>query len=315
MRKRYLRKQLLKALVFVIITICFPAAVTLIMNGKKPQRVYSASESGKYVIINNEGFTETLDVEDFIPCAIMGQLSINNDEELLKCFAVIIRTYIYSALGNENSIPVQNLNIPYITYDEMETIWEDDFPKNYNTLMKIAADTSLETITCNNMLISPYYHSVSGGKTRNGSEVMNDMYSYLCSVNCPDDTASPEYFKAYYYTNEEFAQKVRTIDNNISIDISAPLETVQIVSRDSAGYVLDISIGGINIDSTKFYEAMQINSPSFIIEEYNGGIRITTYGCGHGLGLSLNYAAVLAANGSSYTEILNYFYTNIKISR
>lgn len=313
MRNRRLRKQLLKILIFIFITIGFPAVMTLIMNGKIQQRIYSAAESGKYVIINNAGITETLDVEDFIPCAVMGQLSIDNDEELLKSFAVIMRTYICSALGNENSIPAENLNIPYITYDEMESMWGDDFPENYNALMKIVSDTSLVTISNNDSLISPYYHSVSGGKTRNGTEVMGEEYSYLCSVSCPDDSESSEYFKAYYYTNEEFAKKCRAIDNNISIDNNAPLETVQIISRDSAGYVLDMSIGGVSINGTRFYEAMQINSPSFMIEEYNDGVRITTYGAGHGLGVSLNYAAVLAAKGSSYIEILNYFYTNVEI--
>ena len=58
---------------------------------------------------------------------------------------------------------------------------------------------------------------------------------------------------------------------------------------------------------------MNINSPSFMIEEYNGGVRIATYGKGHGLGVSLCYASVLAKKGSSYKEILNYFYTNIDI--
>lgn len=195
----------------------------------------------------------------------------------------------------------------------MEKLWEDNFPDNYNKLMKIVSDTSLVTITCNGSLISPYYHGVSAGKTRSGTEVMSENFSYLCSVNCPDDTSSPDYFKAYYYSYKEFAGKIRSIDKNISIDDNAPLENVQIISRDSAGYVLNMSVGGISIDGTRFYEAMGINSPSFMIEEYDGGVRITTYGLGHGLGVSLNYASSLAAKGSSYIEILHYFYTNTEI--
>lgn len=313
MRKKNIRKQLLKICAFIFAVIAFPSITTMLMNGKMPQRIYSAGTSGKYVVVTTGGITENLDVEDFIPCAVMGQLSIDNDEELLKSFAVIMRTYILSAMGNETSIPSEKLNIPYVTYDEMEKLWGDNFPDNYNKLMKIVSDTSLVTITLNGELIAPYYHSVSAGKTRAGTEVMGEDFAYLCSVSCPDDTSSPDYFKAYYYSNEEFAVKVRAIDENISIDNASPLETLQIISRDSAGYVLNMSIGGISIDGTKFYEAMQINSPSFMIEEYDGGVRITTYGAGHGMGVSLNYAASLASGGSSYIEILHYFYTNTEI--
>jgi stage II sporulation protein D len=196
----------------------------------------------------------------------------------------------------------------------MESLWGDDFPDYYNRLMKIVSNTSLEVITCDGVLIAPYYHSVSSGYTRLGTEVLGDDFSYLCQANCPDDKASSVFFKAYYYDYDEFASIVRTLDNAIVIDDNEPLKNVQIVSRDSSGYVLDMTIGNITVSGTAFYEAMNINSPSFMIEDYNGCVRITTYGVGHGLGVSLCYASELAKNGASYIEILNYFYTNIVIS-
>lgn len=311
--KHHIRRTLLRLLIFVFITLGFPAVVTLLLNGRLSERVYSAAESGKSVVLDNGKITETLDVENFLPCAVMGQLSIENDEELLKSFAVIMRTYIFSVMGAETSIPVSSLDIPYVTYDELETLWGDDFPANYNRLMKIVSDTSLKTLYCGDIMISPYYHSVSAGTTRAGSEVLGESYSYLCAAKCPNDSASPDYFKAYYYTNEEFASLVRLMDERISVDPASPLENLQIISRDSSGYVLEMSVGGITFDGTQFYEKAKINSPSFMIEEYNGGVRISTYGKGHGLGLSLNHAASMAAGGSSYQEILHYFYTDVEI--
>ena len=314
MPPHHIRKSFFKILLFIIITLTIPTAFTLFFGKKTESRIYNASDSGRFVTMEANGITEKMDVEDFIPCAIMGQLSIENEEELLKSFAVIIRTYIYKEMGDKDSISADDLNIPYISYSDMEALWEDKFPDNYNNLMKIMSNTSLEVITCNGNIISPYYHSISCGNTRSGNEVLGEEFSYMCMANCPDDKSSTDYFKAYYYENAEFARLVRAIDSEIIIDDSAPLETVQIVSRDGAGYVMDLSIGNRTINGTSFYEAMNINSPSFMIEEYNGGVRITTYGKGHGLGVSLCYASVLAANGSSYKEILNYFYTNIDIS-
>ena len=314
MPPNHIRKAIFKILLFIIITLTIPTAFTLFWGKKTEGRIYKASDSGRFVTVEINGITERMDVEDFIPCAVMGQLSIENEEELLKTFAVIIRTYIYKEMGDKNSISAGELNIPYISYSDMEALWEDKFPDNYNYLMKIMSNTSLEVITSNDAVISPYYHSISCGNTRSGNEVLGEEFSYMCSASCPEDKASAEYFKAYYYENAEFAGLVRKIDSEITIDESSPLETVQIVSRDGAGYVMDMTIGNRTINGTSFYEAMNINSPSFMIEEYNGGVRITTYGKGHGLGVSLCYASVLAENGSSYKEILNYFYTNIYIS-
>lgn len=314
MPPRHIRKTFFKILLFIIITLTIPTAFTLFFGKKTEGRIYVTSDSGRFITMEANGITEKMDVESFIPCAIMGQLSIENEEELLKSFAVIIRTYIYKEMGDKDSISADKLNIPYVSYSEMEALWEDKFPDNYNRLMKIMSNTSLEIITSNGNVISPYYHSISGGNTRSGNEVLGEEFSYMCSAACPDDKASTDYFKAYYYENADFAKLVRTIDSEIIIDDTAPLENVQIVSRDGAGYVMDLTIGNRTVNGTSFYEAMNINSPSFMIEEYNGGVRITTYGKGHGLGVSLCYASVLAKNGSSYKEILNYFYTNIDIS-
>ena len=314
MPPHHIKKLILRILLFIAATIAIPTVITLLAGKKTDSRIYKASDSGKYVTFESNGVTEKMDVEEFIPCAIMGQLSIENEEELLKTFAVIMRTYIYREMGDNNTIAADSLNIPYMSYSDMEALWEDAFPDNYNRLMKIMSNTSLEVITYNDELIAPYYHSTSCGNTRAGSEVLGDEFSYMCAAGCPDDKSSTDYFKAYYYDNDEFAQLVRAMDSQIVIDAAAPLENVQIVSRDSSGYVLDMNIGNCTINGTAFYEAMNINSPSFMIEEYNGGIRITTYGKGHGLGVSLCYASVMAEKGSSYKEILNYFYTGIKIS-
>ncbi len=314
MPPHHIRKTFFKILLFIIITLAIPAVFTLFFGKKTSGKIYTTSDSGKFITIEANGITEKMDVEDFIPCAVMGQLSIENEEELLKSFAVIIRTYIYKEMGDKDSLSADKLNIPYVSYSELEALWQDKFPDNYNRLMKIMSNTSLEVITSNGQVISPYYHSISCGNTRSGNEVLGEEFSYMCSASCPDDKASTDYFKAYYYENADFAKLVRTIDSEIIIDDTAPLENVQIVSRDGSGYVMDLTIGNRTVNGTSFYEAMNINSPSFMIEEYNGGVRITTYGKGHGLGLSLCYASVLAKKGSSYKEILNYFYTNIEIS-
>ena len=52
--------------------------------------------SGRTVIIENDGYTIKMDVEDFIPCVLMAQLGESEfSSELIKAQSVVIRTYIY----------------------------------------------------------------------------------------------------------------------------------------------------------------------------------------------------------------------------
>ena len=47
----------------------------------------------------------------------------------------------------------------------------------------------------------------------------------------------------------------------------------------------------------------------------NNLVAITTKGYGHGVGMSQYGANGMAASGKNYTEILNYYYKNIKIQK
>lgn len=309
----FFRQSFFKALIFTMVTLFIPTAITMLISGKIQKPIYAHEDSGKYVVLEENNIKETYDVEDFLVCAVMGQLSIDNPDALLQSFSVVLRTYIWKEIGEDNKIDVAKLKIPYITYNELEELWADDFAENYNHITKLIKETNLAVINHKGSLISPYYHSLSAGKTRLGSEALGEDMSYLPSVLCENDTSAKNYVQVYTYEYKDFAYKVRKINENICIDDASPMEAVQIVSRDSAGYILEMNIGNQRVDGTTFYEKMEINSPYFTIEDAGDCIRITTYGIGHGFGLSLSYAAVLADQGYNYIDILKYFYNDITV--
>lgn len=311
MHKHIYRKRFLHTLLIILFCLFFPAVATLLIQGGSTAQKdnFSPVKSGKSVIITDEKKQTTLDVEEFIPCAMMEQLSINDDEELLKTFSIILRTYIYEKLGNTDSVDVSALGIPYMTYDEMETAWKDKFADNLNKLNKIMEETALLVLSYNGQLIHPYYHTLSSGNTREGTE------AYLVSVSCPDDLTNKNYLNTAVYSYEAFISTVKSISGDIVLSETAPLESFQIVSKDSAGYVTEMQISGVSVDLNAFMEKFQLKSSCFEIDEYNGGIRIITKGEGHGYGLSLNTASIMAKKGHYYTEILNYFYPGTTISQ
>lgn len=306
------QQTILLLLAILLFSILFPALFTNWTNKQAANfRIYEPKSCGKYILFSDASgkTTEKLDLESFLPCAVMGQLSIDSNEEFLKSFAVILRTYLWNTLSGETSISIEDLSIPYLSYDEMENLWKDDFSENLNFLNKIVSDTSLLVLKQKDTLIQPYYHAQSCGKTRPASQ------SYLKSADCPDDLSSTHLLGTNVFSKETFLQNLAKISTDIKISESAPLETFQILSRDESGYVTELQIGEIPVSVEQFVEIFELNSANFSVDEYNGGIRIVTKGNGHGYGMSLSQAEALAKNGSSFEDILNYFYQDITIAQ
>ena len=90
---------------------------------------------------------------------------------------------------------------------------------------------------------------------------------------------------------------------------------VEIQKTDSVGYVLKIRVGDkVNergrIQKIKYHLA----SSCFTLQPYNGKLRVTTRGAGHGIGMSQYTANEMAKKKQGYRKILKYFFkgTDIK---
>lgn len=300
----------MKYIIVGIAVMMIPWLLTLAFGAFNTSKIYHSSNSGKYVILEN---SEKLDVEDFVACVLVKQMHINEEEEALKAQAVIIRTYIYEKLNElkKTEISVSQLELEYILFDDLENIWQEEFPVNYNKLMKIVANTSEEVLYWQEKIIKPYFHNTSCGYTRNGCDVLGEEFGYLMPVQSSKDVESEDYLTGVVMTKEDFAKTLRGGKSEAMISDENPIETLQIIERDTYGYVVSLQIGNVVMTGDEFAFVFGLKSPNFQIEEYDGQIRIITKGLGHGLGLSMYGAVQLAKNGKSYVEILKHYYTGV----
>ena len=66
-------------------------------------------------------------------------------------------------------------------------------------------------------------------------------------------------------------------------------------------------------DGEEFRQTYGLASSCFILQKYDGKLRITTRGVGHGLGLSQYTANEMANEGKDAAEILQYFFEGTEI--
>ena len=83
--------------------------------------------------------------------------------------------------------------------------------------------------------------------------------------------------------------------------------------RDRASYVLTVQLPGKKVTGEEFRKIFSLHSACFSIKEVDGQVRIVTKGYGQGFGMSQFGADKMAEDGSSYEEILSYYYDGIAI--
>ena len=184
--------------------------------------------------------------------------------------------------------------------------WGKKYEKNYNYTMKLLCETSKEVIYYNGELICPYYHELSAGVTNSGE------YKYLKSVDSSIDKENSKFLNISYFSAEDLIEKLKDVikedasTENISSKISVNYE-------DNGEYVRSVNVGDNVMLMNDWQKIFELQSAAFSIEEFSGGIKITSKGKGDEKGLSINEALELAKDGKGYRDILKHYFTNVEI--
>ena len=87
------------------------------------------------------------------------------------------------------------------------------------------------------------------------------------------------------------------------------------IQKDKSNRIVSIEINNQKFLGTTIRTLLTLKSTDFTLNLQNNKVTITTKGYGHGVGMSQYGANGMAASGKNYTEILNYYYKNIKIQK
>lgn len=312
----------LKYCVMLAALLWIPVIISSIFCGEEPNSNDGVKRSGRIIglIDENDREIEELDLEDFLSCLVAKQVAVDSNYEYIKLYTVIMRTYIEKCMGDNKKTSTKELEMPYISYKEMEKIWGDNYSKNVRLYRNAVEDTSRQKIQYNGEIIFPYYHGAATGGTRDGSEVSKaTALPYLKGVTSNDEECEryigEKYKNEIYISKKDFCEKLSDYKESIVISEKNPLEVVSIIERDSATYVKNIQVGSTMLTGDEFATAMSIASPNFVITEVGDEVCITTKGIGHGIGLSLSGAKVMAESGKNYIEIIKYYYSNVEIEK
>lgn len=302
----------MKALCMVVFCmLAMPLVLSFVLPGKQKvqedmagqNEMYRTADSGYYVTCERETGVLRIPMEDYLFGMVAQLMEPDAPAEALRALVVLLRTQVIYETEHEETCVVENFKLP----KELRAEWGGQ-AEEYEQLYRAAVcDTAGIVMTWQGELMETAYHSVSAGSTRSGS--LDSVFPYLRSVPCEGDLMSPSYRNRIVFGKEEFFEKLRMLAGDFGITSAQ----VTIDERDEADYVVSLSIcpdgaPDVQIGGETFRLAFHLPSSNFTMEEEDDNVIFLCKGVGHGFGMSLYTAGLLAQEDKDFMEIIRYFY-------
>ena len=283
-----MRNRLKKIGCYLIIIVLLPYIVTVFMNG--PAIPTDTTVDTTYVKVKKDDTELELPLEEYCIGRMAKEIPADYEEEALKAQAVIVRTSVYKSIKERGTQVV--LEDDFWTEEEMRQQWGSSYSGHYRKMQNAWNDTEGQVVMYGENLANTPFTRLTNGNTRDGKEVLgSEDYPYLKIKDCPLDI--------------EAAEQIQTVTVD---DMDA-----EVTAMDTAGYVTSVRVGQETVNGEEFRQTYGLASSCFILQKYDGKLRITTRGVGHGLGLSQYTANEMAKEEKDVSEILQYFFEGTEI--
>lgn len=271
----------------------------------------------------------SLSLEDYVKGVVSAEMPAEFESEALKAQAVAARTYALSHMKNIGGTPCSKAKEKgadicdsvhcqaYLDKEERMSKWDKNKSAEYWRKIEAAVEeTRGEVVTYEGEIIeSPYYFAISGGKTENVEDVFAQSVPYLRSVESEGEERATKFKSNYTYTYEEFVKIINSRCASAKLKNQNLKGQVKILSRNDSGSVSHLKLGSVTLSGVSFRKLMGLNSAKFDISFDNNQINIECKGNGHGVGMSQWGADAMAKKGSNYDEILKHYYSDTKVNK
>ncbi|OJU16551.1 MAG: stage II sporulation protein D [Clostridiales bacterium 43-6] len=259
---------------------------------------------------------------DYVFGVVASELPASFEPECIKAQAVAAYTVALLRRSEQSSSPDASLkgadlsNDPskdqgFITREEAKTKWGSNYETYAKKIDSAIATVKGKVIKYNGKPILAAYHAISGGKTELASVVWNANMPYLKAVDSVGDLLAPDYLTKANFTPEQFIENAKKLGVTLSGDPKAWLKEPK---RSASGTVTQYILGTKTLTGQQIRSAFSLRSANFDLTYDGTKLIFSVRGYGHGVGMSQYGANYMAKQGSSYLEILKWYYPDCEIA-
>lgn len=275
-------------------------------------------DSGHTLSILVDGQVQEMDLEQYIWGVVAAEMPASFEEEALKAQAVAARTYSLNKAGGSPNHPEADLCTDFhccqawISREAAEANWGESAGLYADKITHAVADTAGQVVLYEGQLIDAVFHSSSDQATLDAVEVWGGSVPYLQSVSSPEGEEVPNFHSEVTFTAQEFRDLFLAARPEAVLE-GAPETWFGETVRTAGGSVHTIQIGGVSLTGTQVRQIFSLRSACFTVTCTEDSVTFSVTGFGHGVGMSQYGANAMAAAGSTYTEILEHYYTGVTV--
>ena len=280
--------KLKKVCAYLTIMVLLPYIITVFIHG--PSFASTSNVDNTYIKVKTKNGLLEMPIEEYCIGVLAKEIPADYTEEALKAQAILVRTNVYMKI-QEGGSEVE-FSDDFWTQKKMEKVWGAAKYFKYHQKLKNAWDaTEGKVLTYEDKLAKTPFCRLTNGSTRDGKEALGEDYPYLTITDCSEDVEAVEQIQTV--TLDKLDAEIRLCD--------------------TTGFVQSIRVGKETVSGEEFRNTYGLASSCFTLQNYNGKLRITTRGVGHGIGMSQYTANQMAKDGKKCEEILNYFFKDTEL--
>ena len=287
--------------------------VTSLSASEEQQEIATTQETkSRWTIpVLKDGSWRDMELNTYLTGVVLAEMPVSFEPETHKAQAVVARTYALRQwlLGSKHSGGICTDPTCCQGYlSEEEFLAAGGKQSDLEQVAEAVAGTGDLVLTYEGKLIEATYFSCSGGYTEDAVAVWGTEIPYLQATESLGEENATHYSDTVWFTVEEFS-------NALGITLSGnPESWVGSVTETAGGGVGEMEIGGVVFSGTTLRQLLGLRSTAFTLEADAEGITVTTRGYGHRVGMSQYGADAMAVNGSTFEEILFYYYQGVELT-
>ncbi|MBQ1371546.1 MAG: stage II sporulation protein D [Oscillospiraceae bacterium] len=257
--------------------------------------------------------TVSMDLHSYLTGVLLAEMPLSFEDEALKAQAVASRTYALRSYSSRRHDPCA-----VCVNSGCCQGWTDPdsvSPEERARAEAIVSETDGLVVCYQGELIEATFFSCSGGQTEAAVAVWGSELPYLQAVESPGEEGATHYEDETQIPLSEFREALAEQDAAVQFP-DALGAWVGSIRYTPGGGVDEIELGGRPFKGTWLRQRFHLRSTAFTLELTDTEAVFTTKGFGHRVGMSQYGAEAMAKAGSSFEEILAWYYqgTNVEHS-
>lgn len=282
-------------------TVPFPETETVVYEPvKQPPMNLTATRSvaGEYFRVHDEnsGSTVVMNAHELLCLMVNNEVGDTWDEDAIK--AQVVAAYSHLRYNDEHGY-TPTIGLRYGYSDKLE---------------RIVSSVEGQAMYYNGNIINAMYSASTAGYSTSAQDIWGVDFPYLRTVESEYDYLDPNWGKENTFTREEIKSRLEskfgiTLSDDVTkwftIDKTYGIKYIDKITVDGRS---DCTLSGVDLCYLADHDSNAMD-----IKYKDGIFTFTSYGWGHGAGMSQWGAHNYAEKGWTYDQILMHYYVDAKL--